>query len=616
LEDQRVDIVIEARNFTAGTLRVAFNGRDFTRLFSAPKSANLDCDTTVDAVFRADRVGFPAGPVRLEVTLTTAAGTLTTYRNILVRPFRLSRERRNVIVFVGDGMNEEWRTAGRIVSRGAQVASGSPGLREGFYDNLLEMDKMPVSGMVINHGLDKVIPDSANSATALTTGNKTFDGALAAFPDGTDCSWERGATLANSPAFLDNPRIETIAEYLKRRFGYRVGVVTTAPVADATSAAQGSHMGERDASFEVISQFLSNPMLEGRPVVDVWMGGGKESFDPEIRADGRNMVAEFEKLGFKTVFDATQLGNVTASDSKVLGLFRGATKVTTHASKIRPSTAGTMNVAYDKLGLTRPGSEPLPEWGTWKNQPFLDLMTRKAIEVLSGPKGDQPFYLMVEGASIDKQSHSGHGAGATWDVIEFDKAVGAGRAWAAKRKSSDTLLLVTADHGQSMNIVGLADISDADLYDRKSTHAITVTTPSGKMTQNIFKDANANIRAQMPFAAFGGRTGAPAEKTQGVFGRMGFPDYVDANGDGYPENKEVNGRGHIRLALGFRTGDHTASTIPVTSEGPGAFLFTGYMDQTDVMFKMAAVLGGDTRDIDLLLQKMIKNPVFPRTIGK
>lgn len=616
LEDQRVDVVIEARNFTAGTLRVSANDKDITRLFSAAKSADLDCDATTDAVFRADRVGFSAGPVRLEVSLATDAGTLTANRNILVQPFDLPKQRRNVIVFIGDGMNEEWRTAGRIVSRSAQTASGVPGLREGFYDNLLEMDKMPVSGMVINHGLDKLIPDSANSASALTTGNKTFDGALAVFADGTDCASARGATLANSPSFLDNPRIETIAEYLKRRFGYRVGVVTTANVADATSAAQGSHMGERDAAFEVINQFLSNPMLEGRPVVDVWMGGGKESFDPDIRADGRNLVAEFEKLGFKTVFDATQLGNVTASDGKVLGLFRRATKVTTHASKIRPSVAGTMNVAYDKLGLTRPGSEPLPEFGTWKNQPFLDLMTQKAIEVLSGPKGDQPFYLMVEGASIDKQSHPGHSAGATWDVIEFDKAIGAGRAWAAKRKSSDTLLVVTADHGQPMLVVGLAEISDDDLYDRKPTHAITVTTPSGKMTQNIFKDANATIRAQMPYAAFGGRTGAPAQKTQDVYARMGFPDYVDADGDGYPENREVNGRGRIRLALGYRTGNHTASTLPITSEGPGAFLFTGYMDQTDVPLKIAAALGADTRDIDLLVQKTMKNRDFPRTFGK
>ncbi len=89
-------------------------------------------------------------------------------------------------------------------------------------------------------------------------------------------------------------------------------------------------------------------------------------------------------------------------------------------------------------------------------------MARKAIEVLAGPNGDQPFYLMVEAASIDKQSHSGHFAGALWDVIEFDKAVGVGRAWAAERKSADTLMVVTADHGQPMLIIGTAELSDAD----------------------------------------------------------------------------------------------------------------------------------------------------------
>ena len=50
-----------------------------------------------------------------------------------------------------------------------------------------------------------------------------------------------------------------------------------------------------------------------------------------------------------------------------------------------------------------------------------------------------------------------------------------------------------------------------------------------------------------------------------------------------------------RLAVGFRTGDHTGSSVPVTAQGPGALLFTGYMDQTDLFFKMAQLaLGGRT----------------------
>src|ERR1700752_776046 len=87
------------------------------------------------------------------------------------------------------------------------------------------------------------------------------------------------------------------------------------------------------------------------------------------------------------------------------------------------------------------------------DQPFLDEMTAKAVATLS--KGNGPFILMVEGASIDKQSHPNHANGQVWDTIEFDKAVGVGRTFL--RDDEDTLVLVTADHDQSMVIVGLVD---------------------------------------------------------------------------------------------------------------------------------------------------------------
>ena len=81
-----------------------------------------------------------------------------------------------------------------------------------------------------------------------------------------------------------------------------------------------------------------------------------------------------------------------------------------------------MDVAYDKLGLQKPPDEPNPNFAGFTDQPFLDEMTTKAIATLS--KGGGPFILMVEGASIDKQSHPNHANGQVWDTIEFDKAVG------------------------------------------------------------------------------------------------------------------------------------------------------------------------------------------------
>jgi alkaline phosphatase len=80
-----------------------------------------------------------------------------------------------------------------------------------------------------------------------------------------------------------------------------------------------------------------------------------------------------------------------------------------------------------------------------------------------------------------------------------------------------------------------------------------------------------------------------------------FPDYQDANGDGYPENREVGGKGRKRIAVGFRSDDHEGSSVPITAEGPGALLFTGYMDQTDIFFRSAQALTEDTTAMDQLL---------------
>ncbi len=617
LEDQRVDLVIEARNVTGGTLTVTANGADLSRSFTGPRTVDLDCDATPDAVWRADMVSFRTpGWVRLEATLSTAAGTLRDVRDILVQPFPRTAGLRNVILFIGDGMTEAWRDAGRIVSRSVETVPGVPGLRQGFYDRLLEMDRMPVAGAIMHHSLDRVIPDSAPTATALATGNKTFDGGLSVFPDGTDCAFGSAADARTVPYALDNPRIETIAEYLKRRFGYRIGIVTTASVADATPAAFGAHTGDRDTAFEIVRQYLENPFLGGQPIADVLMGGGGESFEAAIRADKRDMWAEFAARGYKIVKTATELRGVSASDQRVLGIFKTA-QTTIHSSGVRPASTAHMNVAYDKLRLTRPGSESLPSFGGWEDQPFLDLMTQKAIEVLAGPDGRQPFFLMVEAASIDKQSHSNHFAGAAWDVIEFDKAVGVGRSWAAARRPRDTLMVATADHGQPMVIIGVAEIPDADYFDRTSNLRISVTSPIGTHSATVYKDVGSNVRAMIPYGSMGeGRSGPPGEKYVNPYAAFGFPDYIDADGDGYPENREVGGKGRIRLAVGFRTGNHTYETLPLSAEGPGALLFTGYYDQTEVPLKIAAALAMDTSELDAAVDKLVYTGWLPRTPGK
>ena len=60
----------------------------------------------------------------------------------------------------------------------------------------------------------------------------------------------------------------------------------------------------------------------------------------------------------------------------------------------------------------------------------------------------------------------------------------------------------------------------------------------------------------------------------------------------------------------------SAVILPSSVSGVGAFLFTGYMDQTDLFFKMATVLTGETAEADALLDNLLGNPRYPRTYGK
>jgi alkaline phosphatase len=628
LADQRVDLVLEVRNAsTASGLRVTAGNRDITNLFTGPTPAMLDCDSIPDVVYRAEMVGFEAGHVRLTASVTTPSGVVRDVKDILVYPFEPAQQRRNVILFIGDAMAQAYRDAARLVARSVPNAAGIPGLREGFFDNLLEMDKMPVTGTVMTHSLDRVVPDSANTASAWTTGNKTHTNGMGVFPDGTDCRWRIGGANATTlPSMLDNPRVETLWEYLKRKYNYRTGIVSTADIADATPAAHAAHTAFRQTRYEIIRQYLENPFLGNRPAFDVILGGGGDQFLPSVRTDRRDMVSEFRNAGFTYVENAAQLRNVTASTNKLLGVFYYNTNPVGASDGIRAARDPNMSVAYDKLRLPRPGSEVATGLGNYPDQPFLDLMTEKAVEVLAGPSGNEPFILMVEAASIDKQSHVNHAAGTIWDTIELDKAVGWARRWASARPNNDTLLIVTADHSQSMIINGTVPVSDEEMFDTTPTVTTSVTSPIGTQTARVFRDVHSNIRAIYPFLDIdpnqSGPTGPPAHRGSPLIGALGygptgayeFPDYVDADGDGYPENRVAGEKGRIRLSVGFRTGSHTAEAVPLSAEGPGAFLFTGLMDQTDIPFKIAVSLRGDTAEGDKIIQ-LLRDPRYPQTYG-
>lgn len=638
LQGQQVDLVLEVRNAASVSgLKVTAGSVDLTSKFSAPQSAQLDCDATTDWVLRADLQSIEeTGSITLTATANAAGAVVSDSRILQVRPFNIpSSGKRNVILFIGDAMGTAYRDAARLVSRAIVDDKGKNSFREGSFDNLLEMDKMPISGMSMTYGSDSIVPDSANTGTAWATGNKSFLNAINTFTDGTDCRWRfnGAANASNLPYILDNPRVENLWQYLKRRYGYRTGIVTTADVTDATPAVQGSYSGYRQTRFEIARQYIENPMLKGIPAFDVILGGGTDQFMPTVRTDGRNLIQEFLNKGYRYVTTASEL-NKLRYESQVLGLFRASSANPRAGSDgLKSSVDPNMDVAYDKLGLPRPASEPAANLGAFTDQPMLEDMTAKAIEFLTSSFTGNPFILMVEGASIDKQSHPNHQAGTIWDTIELDRSVGVARAFAAKRATKDTLVVVTADHDQSMSIIGVSNIPDTEYFNRDKKETLAIKTTRGDQGFTVFGDSYSNARAAYPFVNSSNgadiNSGAtampgtfavssdptdPASPTYSTyFGSTAYPK--DAK-TGYPVNTVAPGKTLRRLAVGFRTGDHTGSSVPVTAEGPGAFLFTGYMEQTDIFFKIATSLTGDTTEGDRFVDQILLNDRYPKTFGK
>lgn len=289
----------------------------------------------------------------------------------------------NVILMIGDGMGgEHIRAAGLF-------ANGSAGS--------LFMETLPRQAMVVtcpaytvaagDEARPAKITDSAAAATAMATGRKVFNGVLSVALPG------------------DGAPLKTVLEQAAA-VGKRTGIVTTSYLTDATPAAFAAHVKDRDMHREIAVDFLKT----SRP--DVMLGGAsKKKKVPLTQEDGK-------AAGYRVVRDREGLrAAVKEGGGPLLGLFG----------------SGPMCYEYDFVVTTRKDYDQLPH---------LSEMTTAALDLLGRePKG---FFLMVEGACIDKASHQNQLERAVYETLEFDKAVQKAAQWAATRK--DTLLIVTADH--------------------------------------------------------------------------------------------------------------------------------------------------------------------------
>jgi alkaline phosphatase len=339
---------------------------------------------------------------------------------------------KNVILLIGDGMGDSEITLARYYGKGAA--------------GTLNMEKLPFAGELITYGLSagpgpsyppNYVPDSAPTATAWSTGKKTIDARVSQGPSAAE----------NIPG--SNAGYTTTFEIADKR-GMRVGNVSTAEITDATPAAPSSHISLRACQGPADTRTICPTEAKGAGglgsiaeqqvdhLLDVNLGGGRNRFLQTLDGSAGTVVDYAKSKGYRYVETASDLEGIgSLNKGPVLGLFNTGNMTTEFKPLVAALTPGAGGPTTRCDETNRPA-----------NEPSLEAMTRKAIQLLENRRG---FFLQVEGASIDKRDHASDVCGQIGENLAFDRAVGVALAY--QKKNPETLVVITADHSHTSQIV-------------------------------------------------------------------------------------------------------------------------------------------------------------------
>jgi len=461
---------------------------------------------------------------------------------------------KNVIFFVGDGMGVSTVTAARIFSQGV--------------DGQLMIDRFPFTALSKTYTSDYITPDSAGTMSAMITGQNTNSGVIS-----LDEKTERNDFNGDG----DGKRLQTLLELAQAR-GMKIGVVTTARVTHATPAACYAHVNERNKENEIALQALPGDKTYNKALgkgLDLLIGGGRRFFVPSgvideegdtgRRSDKRDLRSEFQKAGYKYVWNKRQFDKVKAADLPLLGLF----------------DSSHMEYEYDRI-LDVAG------------EPSLADMTAKAVALLEAASKGKGYILVVESGRIDHAHHAGNAFRAMVETETFDRSVAA----AVQRVSlEDTLILVTADHSHVFNIAGYPMRPKADLSYQvkkaptewiKGTHSglFNLVYALDSSTGNVVpmtdkKGIPYTILAYANGGGYRASSGSRVDPMKDTFKGYGG---VTVRGPNDPDYLQ-------EAAVPLSSETHSGEDVAIYAIGPGAFLLNGTQKNTASYVLMKYALG-------------------------
>ena len=447
-----------------------------------------------------------------------------------------------IFLFIGDGM-------GTAQIQSARFYKGTTENNGAITEGELSFTSFPEVGSVTTYDSTSFCPDSASTATAIATGNKTESGVI------NMCPWTRDVPY------------ETIAEKLHKQKNYKVGVVSTVNIDHATPAAFYAHQNTRKNYYQIGVE-LANSGFE-------YFAGG-----------------EFQKVNG----DGTGPNNhEVAAQAGAAALTAGAGKTLIIAENLADGKA--MDYAMDAAN------------GEWQLTDYV----KKGIELLENKKGfflmtesgkiDWACHANDAAASIHdvlEMSNAVQAAEAFYNahpnetliLVTADHETG-GMAIGYKTTNYDTFLTNLTHQKMSYakfdstyveNYIANKTPFEAAMADVKANFGLTLPTDpdaasAGKLLLTDYEVENLRKAYERTL-----EVGASSQS------KMSQQDY-ELYGTYIPFSMAICHTINHKSGMDHTTYAHTGAMVNIYAKGVGAEKFRGVFDNTEIYHKLAELTG-------------------------
>jgi alkaline phosphatase len=309
-----------------------------------------------------------------------------------------------------------------------------------------------------------IVTDSAASATSLTAGVKTYNGAI--------------------NYLVNGDQVEPMARTLQRERGFMVGVVSSVPVSHATPAAAYANNVSRKDYQDLSRDMVGLPSISHRtdplPGVDVLIGGGWGEGESDDSVQGDNFQTGnvyFHQDDLRRV-DVTHGGKylVVERQAGVPGgksLAQAATEAASRHQRLIgyfgtkkghlpfQTADGKFDPTFDLKGTERYTAADIVE------NPSLAEITDAALEVLQ--TSEQGFWLMIEAGDVDWANHANNLDNSIGAVLSGEAAFERVMDWIKRtNRANETVVILTSDHGHHLVIDDPEQIAAAGRQQRET----------------------------------------------------------------------------------------------------------------------------------------------------